>query len=184
MKSIKAWSAASILFALAAGAANAQAPEISIDLTSTDVLSQGQTGTCWSFSTTSFLESEAHRVTGNLHDFSEMAAVRVVYPEKVQRYVRYQGKHQFGPGGLSHDVTHAAAVYGLVPQSVCSVLLCLFHGPVLFGCCKNASFKSRSVPNPDQFCAGCRLFFFVFVWMSKCESAFHLVVIGQEFFDP
>ncbi|MBL6866742.1 MAG: aminopeptidase, partial [Flavobacteriales bacterium] len=89
---------------------NAQAPEVTIDLTATDVLSQGQTGTCWSFSTTSFLESEAHRITGELHDFSEMAAVRVIYPEKVERYVRYQGKHQFGPGGLSHDVTHAAAV--------------------------------------------------------------------------
>ena len=97
---------------------NAQAPEVTIDLTATDVLSQGQTGTCWSFSTTSFLESEAHRITGELHDFSEMAAVRVIYPEKVERYVRYQGKHQFGPGGLSHDVTHAAAVYGLVPQSI------------------------------------------------------------------
>ena len=96
----------------------AQAPEIEIDLTATDVISQGRTGTCWSFSTTSFLESEAFRITGELHDFSEMAAVRVIYPEKVERYVRYQGKHQFGPGGLSHDVTHAAAAYGIVPQSV------------------------------------------------------------------
>ena len=61
----------------------AQAPEIEIDLTATDVISQGRTGTCWSFSTTSFLESEAFRITGELHDFSEMAAVRVIYPEKV-----------------------------------------------------------------------------------------------------
>lgn len=89
-----------------------------IDLTATEVISQGQTGTCWSFSTTSFLESEAFRLTGELHDFSEMATVRVIYPEKVERYVRYQGKHQFGPGGLSHDVIHAVDVYGLVPQSV------------------------------------------------------------------
>ena len=121
MKSIYAWSLASVFFAFLLGNpmnVNAQAPEVTIDLTATDVLSQGQTGTCWSFSTTSFLESEAHRITGELHDFSEMAAVRVIYPEKVERYVRYQGKHQFGPGGLSHDVTHAAAVYGLVPQSI------------------------------------------------------------------
>ena len=46
-----------------------------------------------------------------------MAAVRVIYPEKAERFVRYQGKHQFGPGGLCHDVIRAAAVYGLVPQS-------------------------------------------------------------------
>ena len=118
MKSIKAWSLVSLLMAMMSNPGLAQSPEIKVDLTSTDVLSQGQTGTCWSFSTTSFLESESHRITGELHDFSEMAAVRVVYPEKVERYVRYQGKHQFGPGGLSHDVTHAAEVYGLVPQSV------------------------------------------------------------------
>lgn len=95
-----------------------QGPQLEIDLTATDVVSQGRTGTCWSFSTTSFLESEAFRITGKLHDFSEMANVRVIYPEKVERYVRYQGKHQFGPGGLSHDVTHAAAKYGIVPQAV------------------------------------------------------------------
>ena len=98
--------------------ANAQGPEVEIDLTATEVISQGRTGTCWSFSTTSFLESEAFRITGELHDFSEMASVRVIYPEKVARYVRYHGKHQMGPGGLSHDVTHAAAKYGIVPQSV------------------------------------------------------------------
>lgn len=103
---------------LVATVAWSQGPEIEIDLTATDVISQGRTGTCWSFSTTSFLESEAFRVTGALHDFSEMAAVRVIYPEKVERYVRYQGKHQFGPGGLSHDVIHAAAKYGIVPQAV------------------------------------------------------------------
>ena len=98
--------------------ANAQGPEVEIDLTATEVISQGRTGTCWSFSTTSFLESEAFRITGELHDFSEMANVRVIYPEKVERYVRYHGKHQMGPGGLSHDVTHAAAKYGIVPQEV------------------------------------------------------------------
>lgn len=95
----------------------AQAPTVNVDLTATEVISQGRTGTCWSFSTTSFLESEAFRITGGLHDFSEMASVRVIYPEKVERYVRYQGKHQFGPGGLSHDVTHATAKYGILPQS-------------------------------------------------------------------
>ena len=99
------------------GVALGQAPEIEIDLTATEVLSQGQTGTCWSFSTTSFLESEVFRISGELQDLSEMAAVRVIYPEKAERFVRYQGKHQFGPGGLCHDVIHAAAVYGLVPQS-------------------------------------------------------------------
>ena len=34
------------------------------DLTATSVKDQCRTGTCWSFSTTSFLESEAARISG------------------------------------------------------------------------------------------------------------------------
>ena len=106
----------SILFSLVFGIGTVfgQAPEIEIDLTATEVLSQGQTGTCWSFSTTSFLESEVFRISGELHDLSEMAPVRVIYPEKVERFVRFQGKHQFGPGGLAHDLMQAACEDGLV----------------------------------------------------------------------
>lgn len=88
------------------------------DVSTTEVLSQGATGTCWSYSTTSFLESEAFRNTGELHDFSEMASVRVNYPSKAMTYLLYQGKHQFGPGALSHDVMNAMERYGLLPQSV------------------------------------------------------------------
>ncbi len=88
------------------------------DVMATDVLSQGATGTCWSYSTTSFLESEALRITGTLHDFSEMASVRVNYPSKAMKYLLYQGKHQFGPGALSHDVMNAVERFGLLPQSV------------------------------------------------------------------
>ena len=87
------------------------------DVTANSVLSQGATGTCWSYSTTSFLESEALRTTGQLHDFSEMASVRVNYPRKAATYLLYQGKHQFGPGALSHDVMNAVEAYGLLPQS-------------------------------------------------------------------
>lgn len=110
----------SILFSLVFGIGTVfgQAPEIEIDLTALEVLSQGQTGTCWSFSTTSFLESEVFRISGESHDLSEMAPVRVIYPEKAERFIRFQGKHQFGPGGLAHDVIHAASAYGLVPQDV------------------------------------------------------------------
>jgi bleomycin hydrolase len=91
--------------------------EVEFDWTATDVLSQGATGTCWSYSTTSFLESEVFRLTGELVDLSEMAAVRYNYPRKADMYVRYQGQHQFGPGSLSHDVIDAMSGYGVVPLS-------------------------------------------------------------------
>lgn len=82
------------------------------------VISQGQTGTCWSFSSTSFLEAEILRITGKKVDLSEMYSVRYTYPKKASNYVMRQGKAQFGEGGLNHDVINSAMEYGLVPESV------------------------------------------------------------------
>ena len=86
------------------------------DLTATSVKDQCRTGTCWSFSTTSFLESEAARISGEVVDLSEMASVRYTYPLKAEMYLRHHGLHQFGPGSLCHDVLNATAGYGLVPE--------------------------------------------------------------------
>ena len=43
-----------------------------INLEYLPVISQDRTGTCWSFSTSSFLESEIIRLTGKKIDLSEM----------------------------------------------------------------------------------------------------------------
>ena len=86
-----------------------------IDLETTAVISQGNTGTCWSFSTSSFLESEIIRLNGKQVDLSEMYTVRNTYPVKAENYVMRQGKAQFSEGGLAHDVINSVANYGLVP---------------------------------------------------------------------
>lgn len=83
---------------------------------------QCQTGTCWSFATISFLEAEVLRKGGKSIDLSEMFNVRMTYPRKAEAFVRYQGKQQFGPGGLSHDVLRVVAEYGIVPQAAYSGL--------------------------------------------------------------
>jgi len=93
-----------------------------IDLETTPVISQGNTGTCWSFSSTSFLESEVIRLTGKQIDLSEMYTVRNTYPKKAENYVMRQGKAQFSEGGLAHDVINSVATYGLVPQEAYSGL--------------------------------------------------------------
>jgi len=49
-------------------------------------------------------------------DLSEMYNVRLTYPKKAESYVRFQGKQQFGPGGLSHDVLAIIEEYGIVPE--------------------------------------------------------------------
>ncbi len=88
-----------------------------IDIESSAVKSQGHTGTCWSFSTSSFLESEIYKKSGKHIDISEMYTVRNTYPTKAWNYVMRQGKTQFSEGGLSHDVINSIKKYGLVPES-------------------------------------------------------------------
>lgn len=90
--------------------------ETIIDLKATDVISQGNTGTCWSFSTSSFLESEIKRISGKNIDISEMYTVRNTYPVKAENYIMRQGKAQFSQGGLAHDVINSIAKNGIVPQ--------------------------------------------------------------------
>ena len=96
--------------------------ETTIDLEATEVISQGKTGTCWSFSTSSFLESEIIRLTGKKIDLSEMYTVRHTYSDKAWNYVMRQGKLQFSEGGLGHDVINSVYRYGLVPNEVYSGL--------------------------------------------------------------
>ena len=70
----------------------------------------------------SFLEAEVLRKGGKAIDLSEMYNVRVNYPLKAEAFVRYQGKQQFGPGGLSHDVLTVLASHGMVPETAYSGL--------------------------------------------------------------
>ena len=84
----------------------------------TPVKSQDRTGTCWSFSTSSFLESELIRLGFGTHDISEMFFVRMNYPKKAERYMRYHGNFNFGPGGQAHDVTNVIKEFGMVPEEV------------------------------------------------------------------
>jgi bleomycin hydrolase len=84
------------------------------------VISQGNTGTCWSFSSISFLEAEIIRTTGQKVDLSEMYNVRFTYLAKAENYVMRQGKAQFSEGGLNHDVINSAKKYGLTTENIYS----------------------------------------------------------------
>jgi bleomycin hydrolase len=81
-----------------------------------DVKNQNKSGTCWSFSTNSFLESEIERLGKGKVDLSEMYIVRKAYELKAIHYVRLMGKTQLGPGGEPHDVIDMVREYGLMPQ--------------------------------------------------------------------
>lgn len=113
-------------FALIAAAFSAHSQKYEFqtvtDIKTCPVTSQGQTGTCWSFSSTSFLEAEIIRTTGKQIDLSEMYNVRHTYPKKAWNYIMRQGHAQFGEGGLNHDVINSAIDYGIVPLSAYSGL--------------------------------------------------------------
>jgi bleomycin hydrolase len=86
----------------------------------TSIKSQDNTGTCWSFSTNSFLESEVLKTTGKAIDLSEMFTVRNIYLDKAENYVRYHGKANFSQGSLAHDVLNSYQKYGMMPESAYS----------------------------------------------------------------
>ena len=84
--------------------------------------SQGNTNTCWSFSTTSFLESEVKRIYNKEIRISEMFTVYCEYLEKARRYVKERGNSEFGEGSEGNAVTRMFKMYGCIPLSVYSAL--------------------------------------------------------------
>ena len=88
------------------------------DIEATSVKNQARSGTCWSYSSTSFIESEMIRMGKDPIDISEMYTVRKTYQDKADRYVRLHGKLNFSQGGALLDVLYVIKHYGAVPQSV------------------------------------------------------------------
>ncbi|MFP3859393.1 MAG: aminopeptidase C [Bacteroidales bacterium] len=88
------------------------------ELPATSVKNQYRSGTCWSFSAISLLESEMIRMGKEAVDLSEMWIVRHAYSDKAEKYVRFHGHLNFAGGGAFHDVTNMIKDYGIVPESV------------------------------------------------------------------
>ncbi|MCH8875041.1 aminopeptidase, partial [candidate division KSB1 bacterium] len=90
------------------------------DIKTTPVKNQDHTGTCWSFSTISFVETELLRMGKEPLHLSEMFVVRKNYPRKAERYIRLHGNMSFGASSLSGDVLYVIRKHGIVPESVYS----------------------------------------------------------------
>ena len=84
----------------------------------TPVKNQNRSGTCWCYSTMTFLEAEILRAGGEAVHLSEMFAVRHAYMKKAEMYVRMHGHLNFAEGGAAHDVTEVIKEYGIVPNEV------------------------------------------------------------------
>ncbi len=87
----------------------------------TSVKNQYRSGTCWCFSTLSFLESEIIRINGikdeaAYPDLSEFFVISHSYSDRAEKYVRVEGKLGFSAGSEADDVLHVIRDYGIVPQ--------------------------------------------------------------------
>ena len=82
----------------------------------TPVKDQNRSGTCWSYSTIGFLESELLRMGKGEYDLSEMFVVHHTMLDRAEYVVRMYGNAQFAPGGSAYDVIYCLKNYGLVPQ--------------------------------------------------------------------
>ncbi|HIA11796.1 MAG TPA: peptidase C1 [Flavobacteriales bacterium] len=80
-----------------------------------DPLSQGRTGTCWSFGASSFYETEIQRLTKQKIKLSELFIVYWEYVEKAREFVATKGESRFTEGSQPNAVTRMIKLYGMVP---------------------------------------------------------------------
>lgn len=83
-----------------------------------DPTHQDATGTCWSYSATSLIESETARLTGKKIKLSEMHTVYYEYLEKARRFVQERGDSFMGQGSQINSALRIMGWYGIVPESV------------------------------------------------------------------
>ena len=86
------------------------------DIKTTPVKDQFKSGTCWSFATTSFVETELIRMNKGEFILSPIYFVRYAYESKADKYVRRNGTANFGEGGQAHDVFNVIREHGFVPE--------------------------------------------------------------------
>lgn len=82
----------------------------------TPVKNQASSGTCWSYATAAFIESELLRNGKGEHDISEMFAVRINYLNKMNDNYLRRGNGNLGQGSLAHMFTNIVKRHGMIPQ--------------------------------------------------------------------
>jgi bleomycin hydrolase len=82
-----------------------------------DPVNQDTTNACWSFATTSFLESEMKRLGLKPVKLAVMYPFFHVYIEKAREFIRTEGQSRFAPGDLFTGVVEIIKQYGIVPES-------------------------------------------------------------------
>ncbi len=87
------------------------------------VISQGNAGTCWAYSTISFFESEVKRLNNKEVKLSEIFIAYWEYVEKAKRFVEKRGNSRFAEGSEGNAVSRIFKEYGAVPYSAYTGLI-------------------------------------------------------------
>ena len=87
------------------------------------VISQGNAGTCWCYSTLSFIESEIKRMHNKEVKLSEPYIVYWEYVAKARRFVKKRGDSRFTQGSEGNAVTRMMNKHGVVPRDIYDGLL-------------------------------------------------------------
>ena len=78
-------------------------------------VSQGSSGTCWAYSATSFMESEAYRKTGVKANISEIYTVYWDYVDRAKHFVETKGETYIGEGSEANAIKRIMKDYGMMP---------------------------------------------------------------------
>ena len=85
-----------------------------VEVPHTIVQNQAQSGTCWCFAGTGFVEAEILRKYDERLNLSEMYFVRWAYTQKFHRFVRMHGVTNLSCGGEVFDVLYALNDNGMI----------------------------------------------------------------------
>lgn len=86
-----------------------------ITIPHSEPVSQGNSGTCWAYSATSFMEAESYRITKNKTKLSEMFTVYWEYIERAQHFVKTKGETFLGEGSESNAILRIMRNHGMMP---------------------------------------------------------------------
>ena len=82
----------------------------------TSIKNQSRSGTCWDYSTLSFLEAEILKKTGKTYDLCEAFVANKTYFDRAVPVVRMHGDCQFAQGGSAYDPIYCLKHYGICPE--------------------------------------------------------------------
>ncbi|MDR2834657.1 MAG: hypothetical protein LBV69_00450 [Bacteroidales bacterium] len=85
-------------------------------------VSQGNSGTCWDYAATSFIESEIYRQNKIEVKLSEMFVAYFEYIDRANEFVKTKGNTNIGEGSESNAILRIMQNYGLMPKETFSGL--------------------------------------------------------------